>query len=1031
MIRISACLLGALALVGATTATANAQAGYFGQNKVQYRNFKFQVLKTQHFDIYFYPEEEGAAHMAARMAERWYTRLSSLMDHELRGRQAVILYGSGSQFRQTNVVEGDLGEGTGGVTEAYKRRIVLPFAGPIESTDHVLGHELVHAFQYDMTNTSATAAGAGAPGAMSLPLWFIEGMAEYLSLGPLDPNTAMWMRESVRREKMPTIDQLDNPKYFSYRYGQALWAFIGGKYGDRVIPKLLMAGIGHDGYKGAFQRVLGVSSKELSQEWQDATAAAFRPVAETTKIASSFARPLITNPENKGGYNTSPELSPDGSKIAFFSSRDLFSIDLYIADAQTGKIIRKVTNTATDAHLDSIEFIDSAGSWSRDGKRFAFPGLSAGNPILTIVNADNGDKEAEIPFKTLDEIMTPTWSPDGRRIAFTGMVGGYDDLFIYDLDAKSLHRVTSDAFAELQPAWSPDGKTIAFSTDRFGTNIERLSPGNLRLAFLDVASGQIRQAGGFDNAKNINPEWGDDGSLYFVSDRLGISNVYRLPADSEAPAEVTNLLTGASGITDLSPALSVAGSRLVFSVYEADGFNIYALDTPQLMAGGALWQGVDRNAGLLPPRKTGEGIVYAYLHNDAAGLPVNANYPTTPYKPKLSLDFLGQPVVGVGVDSFGTYVGGGISAMFSDTLGNHILAGDAQVTNRFDEAGGTLVYLNRTHRWNWGASIDQTPYVVRGFNETLVADAAGNPLIEEDEFRQIQTDRGLSGVVVYPFSRAERVELSTGLRQITGKTDVTTRLFDYVSGQQLTQDTTRLDTFPTLNLGIASTAFVHDTSIFGATSPIRGSRFRLEYDQTYDLGGSPSSPTLTGGTTDSLTYGATLGDFRTYLMPVRPFTIALRGLYYARHGAGAESNLLTPVFIGYPDLVRGYDYGSFTSAECGTATNGSCAAFDRLIGSRMLVANAELRFPPWGAFGGSNFYGPLPVELGLFMDGGAAWDSGTSIHLSGPSQNFVKSWGAVARVNVLGFAVAEIDYVRPLDRLGRGWMWEFNLRPGF
>ncbi|HWK12077.1 MAG TPA: hypothetical protein VNR64_18585, partial [Vicinamibacterales bacterium] len=388
MTRFSRPLLAALALAVITAVPATAQVGYFGQNKVQYRNLKFQVLKTPHFDIYYYPEEEGAARMASRMAERWYTRLSTLMDHELHGRQAVILYGSGSQFRQTNVIEGELGEGTGGVTEAYKRRIVLPFAGPIASTDHVLGHELVHAFQYDMTNTSATAAGAGSPGAMSLPLWFIEGMAEYLSLGPLDPNTAMWMRESVRREKMPAIDQLDNPKYFPYRYGQALWAFIGGKYGDRVIPKLLLAGIGRDGYKGAFQRVLGVTSKELSQEWQDATLAAFRPVAETTKIASSFARPLITNPENKGGYNTSPELSPDGSKIAFFSSRDLFSIDLYIADAQTGKILRKVTDTATDAHLDSIEFIDSAGAWSRDGKRFAFPGLSAGSPILTIINAD-------------------------------------------------------------------------------------------------------------------------------------------------------------------------------------------------------------------------------------------------------------------------------------------------------------------------------------------------------------------------------------------------------------------------------------------------------------------------------------------------------------------------------------------------------------------------------------------------------------------------------------------------------------------
>ncbi|HTI36355.1 MAG TPA: hypothetical protein VL484_02255 [Vicinamibacterales bacterium] len=1030
MTRFSVGLLAALMLVGAAAGSADAQ-GYFGQNKVQYRNFKFQILKTQHFDIYYYPEEEAAARMASRMAERWYTRLSSLMDHELHGRQAVILYSSGSQFRQTNVVDEDLGEGTGGVTEAYRRRIVLPFAGPIEATEHVLGHELVHAFQYDMTDTSATNAGAGSPGAMALPLWFIEGMAEYLSLGPLDPNTAMWMRESVRREKMPSIDQLDNPKYFPYRYGEALWAFIGGKYGDRVIPRLLLASMARDGYKGAFQRVLGLTSKELSQEWQDATMKAFRPVAETTKIASSFARPLITNPENQGGYNTGPELSPDGSKIAFFSSRDLFSIDLYIADARTGKILRKLTNTATNAHLDSIEFIDSAGAWSKDGKRFVFPGLSGGSPILTIVNADTGSKEREIPFKSLDEIRTPTFSPDDKQIAFTAMSGGYDDLYIYDLDPAALHRVTNDSFAELQPDWSPDGKTIAFSTDRFDASTERLDAGNMRIALLDVATGQIRRGGGFDDAKNINPVWGDNGTLYFISDRLGISNVYRMGSGNEPPTQVTNLLTGASGITDMSPALSASASRLVFSVYEADGFNIYSLDNQEQMAGGPLWQGVGRNAGLLPPRETGEGVVFAYLHNDTAGLPANGDFPTEPYKPKLGVDFIGQPVVGFGVDSFGSYVGGGISAIFSDELGNHVLATSVQATSRFDETGASVLYLNRTHRWNWGLSLDQTPYVVRGFTEGVTQDPAGNLLIQQNEYRQIQTDRGLSGVLIYPLSRAERVEVSSGFRQITGKVDVTTDTFDYYSGQQLSQDTTRLLTFPTLNLGIASSAFVHDTSIFGATSPIRGSRFRAEYDQTYDVGGHDTSTTLTGGTTDTLTYGAVLTDFRTYVMPKRPFTIAMRGLLYGRYGPGAESNLLTPVFVGYADLVRGYDYNSFSASECGNSVDGSCPAFDRLIGSRMLVTNVEFRFPPWGAFGGSNFYGPLPLEVGVFADGGVAWDTVSSIHLSGPNQNFVKSVGAVARVNLFGFAVAEINYVRPLDRLGRGWMWQFNLRPGF
>jgi len=1009
-------VVAAFVLCAATAAPAGAQIGYFGQNKVQYRTFKFQVLATPHFDIYYYPEEEAASRMAARMAERWYARLSSVLSHELRGRQALVLYGSGSQFRQTNVVEGDLGEGTGGVTEAYKRRIVLPFAGPIEATDHVLGHELVHAFQYDITNTNAS---SGSAGALALPLWFIEGMAEYLSIGPHDPHTAMWMREAVRRERFPQIDQLDNPKYFPYRYGQALWAFIGGRYGDRTIGNLLRSGAGRDGYKGAFQRVLGVTSKDLSQQWHDATVAAYRPIAEATRMPGQFARPLLVDESKKGGVNVSPELSPDGSKIVFFSSRDLFSIDLYVADAATGTVLRKMTDTATNPHLDSIEFIESAGAWARDSKRFVFPGLSGGDPILTIVNVDNGDKEREITLKELDEVLNPTWSPDGTQIAFTALVGGLSDLYIYDLNASALRRVTSDAFAELQPSWSPDGRTIAISTDRFSGSLASLQPGDLRLGLVDVASGEVRPLGGFEHAKNINPQWAPDGSaIYFISDRQGISNVYRMTPDGGSTTQVTNLLTGASGITAMSPALSVAASRVAFSVYENDGYDIYAIDGDRQAVGTGLASGLIRDAGILAPRTTPEGTVASYLRADTAGLPsvaAETSYPTTGYKPRLSVDFVGQPVVGVGVDSFGTYAGGGVSAAFSDILGNHTVAGSVQVTNRFDEAGGSIVYLNRTHRWNWGAALDSTPYVLRGFASGLVDGGNGVPVIEEDEQRVIQVDRGLAGIASFPFSRAQRLDFTGGLRQISGKEDVTVRLFDVNSGQQISQETQTLSTFPTLNLAMGSSAYVYDTSIFGATSPIRGTRYRLQLDAT----------------SGDLRYGAGLADMRTYLMPVRPFTVALRGMYYGRFGRDAESPLLTPVFIGYPELVRGYDYGSFRSEECGVTTNGSCPVIEQLIGSRMVVGNAELRFPLWGAFGGDNFYGPLPVELGVFADAGAAWDHSSRLRLTGDNANLVKSFGAAVRINLLGFAIGEIDYVRPLDRPGRGWLWQFSLRPGF
>ena len=130
-----------------------------------------------------------------------------------------MLYASHAQFTQTNVVPNRLGDGIGGVTEHEKGRVVLPFAAGLGETDHVLGHELVHAFQRDILKRVG-------PPMSTLPLWFIEGMAEYLSVGTIDTNTAMWLRDSVEQQSLPRLDQLDDPSFFPYRYGQALWVYL-------------------------------------------------------------------------------------------------------------------------------------------------------------------------------------------------------------------------------------------------------------------------------------------------------------------------------------------------------------------------------------------------------------------------------------------------------------------------------------------------------------------------------------------------------------------------------------------------------------------------------------------------------------------------------------------------------------------------------------------------------------------------------------------------------------------------------------
>jgi hypothetical protein len=1006
-------VLAALLIFGNALPSA---AQYFGRNKVQYERFDFKVLTTEHFDIYYYPEEEKAIQIAARLAERWHARLTKLLAHELRGRQPLIMYAAHPHFQQTNIL-GDIGEGTGGVTESNRRRVILPFAGGLAETDHVLGHELVHAFQYDMASSVDINGRPVGPGLQALPLWFIEGMAEYLSLGPIDSNTAMWVREAASRDAMPSIKKLDDPDFFPYRYGHAFWAYVAGRWGDRAVGDLLKA-TGPDGnIEAAISSVLGVDTDTLTTEWHDATKKAFAAVYETARPASAFGRELLSREKGAGDLNVTPAISPDGKNVVFLSEKSLFSIDMYVADVATGRIGRKLVSTTSDPHFDSLQFLASAGDWAPDNRRFVFAALHAGQPVLTIVDTVNGNREGEFEFKDLGEIYNPAWSPDGTRVAFSALTGGVLDLYVYTLASKTLDKLTDDPFADLDPEWSPDGRELVWVTDRFSSNLDTLSFGNYRIGAMSVSSRQARQLAGFDAGRNSNPEFGSDGSLYFLATPDGIPNVYRVqnPGRGGSPMKVTNVVSGVAGITPLTPALSVAAnaSTLVFTVFENDKYNIYANDTGRAAMLGALATDT-RNAAVLPPANRRPDSVVQLLESSTTGLPQPENYAVEDYKAKLQLEGISQPTIGIGADRFGTYAAGGIALMFSDLLSDHTVGATVQSTSRIQESGAQAFYLNRKSRWNWGGVAEHLPYVTGGYSQGLGV-VNGQDAIVQETVRVTQFNSGFSGIAQYPFSKVQRLEFSAGVRRIGFDYEVETQLFSPITGQLFDEQTEELPRPDAITMGEMTAALVYDSSIFGATSPLVGRRYRFEYAQQ-------------AGT---LTYGGVLADYRRYFMPARPFTFAVRGMHYGRYGADAEDPRLTPLFLGYQGLVRGYDFGSFDANECNSVDMNTCEAFDRLNGSRVAVASAELRFPLLGLFSRKSYYGAFPIEMALFADAGLAWDSSTKPRFAGGERDWVRSAGAALRVNVLGFAIAEIDYVRPLDRSRRGWLWQFGLTPGF
>ena len=957
-----------------------ADAAYFGKNKVQYKKFDWNVLETPHFEIVFYTGADVVVHDAARMAERTYERLSAVLGHRFEKRIPLILYASHSDFQQTNITDSFIDLGTGGITELVRRRVFLPFTGSYAELEHVLEHELVHAFQIDIL-FDPDAADAMSPFSYSPPLWVMEGMAEHLSRGPGDSFTEMWVRDACLAGNLPTIQQLGWTNDIRvYRIGQSVWDFYAQELGAEKIGDLLRAIRDRKSLERGFEDVTKTTLTEFSERWAMAMRRRHLPGIVDRQTTREFAKAVVTRRDAEAWLLAAPNVSPDGTQLAYISDQNL-TRDLWVRSLDGTAPPRRLVQGDMSGDFEALRFFSASGAWSPDGRTLAFAAKTGGQDALYLVDVATGSVQAKLAFG-LDEVQTATFSPDGSEIVFVGLDDGQSDLYRVRRDGRDLRRLTHDRYAERDPQWSPDGGRIAFVTDAGAeTDFASLCFGRMHLAIFDLASGTSRDVTPFATGKAISPAWSGDGeSLAFVSDRDGTSNIYVLHVPTGQVFRLTDTTTGVTGILPTSSALSWArgSDRIVFSAFCEAGWDLFQIEHPSkdlrpvdgepaefiaVAAAGvapATIAAAEAEATEFAAAMAAEiaaGIATAHPEG-AAAVPAAAadSFRLRDYRPRLAPDLSS---VG-GVASFEAGFGGQSQLQFSDLLGNHHLGVGLGIYGSLKDSDLYLSYLNRSGRIAWSVS---------GFQFRKRYGVLGSRNSVEIEH---QTYRGVQAAAIRPFDRFSRLEATMQVAGVAG------RFFLGETASEANTDPLIREVRTFAGPGLA---YVFDSAMWGMTGPIKGRRLRLSMD------------TAVG----QIHYATFEADLRQYWNLRKWYTVA--GRFYAATSHGSTPQTL---YLGGSSTLRGFDYGA-------------------LVGNHAMLASLEFRFPlvrhlalGW----------PLPLEMGhiqgvLFGDAGTAWDEDaflTSRAVRGERVGRAPQASAGLGVRVgLGALVLKMDWARRWD----------------
>lgn len=540
------------------------------------RSFDWKASDTPHFKVHSYGADAAVAPFAQSVLERSYGRLSKALgvSWDEKGRKPFFLYASVNDMQQSNIVE--VGDGTGGVTEAFKDRFMVFHDGSRQWLDLVSTHELTHIFQYHVLVSGWWRSGRILK-AIIYPLWMMEGMAEFFSWGIEDTSGETLVRDAASSGGLIPLWKLEHFSHLkphqvrlAYESGAKALGFLESEYGEGSVSRMLHLFESRFESSAVLGEVTGLDVFAFDKKWREyeEERAKRRIRLDGLKEPEAYG-PALTRPSGDlPEYNSSPVFTPDGGKMAWLSTRDGFPPQVMVRDLPSGRT-RSVMSHDTRVEtvmLGNFDNVSRVLALSPDGRTLAFTGTKNHKDSLWTLDLASGRmRRLEVPgFQTLTQ---PAFAPDGRSIAFSGMRDGVTDIWRIGVDGTGLQRLTDDPQDDQTPSFSPDGAWLVYSSE-----VER--PGSpmlyqRRLRRLELADGTSRVLAELPGSAR-DPVVSPDGTkVLFSLQGGGLYDVHELDLASGQVTRLTRSI-GAAYTPVYAP-----GGDVAFAALRRGGIHIH------------------------------------------------------------------------------------------------------------------------------------------------------------------------------------------------------------------------------------------------------------------------------------------------------------------------------------------------------------------------------------------------------------------------------------------------------------------------